>query len=312
VFEGSFALALTAGMVATVNPCGFAMLPAYLSTFVGLDQRANRLGAVARALAVASVLTAGFVTVFGLLGIVFGSALDEVLDQAQWLTIAIGMALVALGGYLLTGRPLSLAVPKLDRGGHDGTLASMYLYGVSYAIASLSCSILPFASVTSSSATGNFVSRLLTFVLYGAGMGMVMAVLTVAVALARSEVVSKFRAIVPRINRVAGGLTVIAGAYVAYYGWYEWRVVRNNGDPDDPVIDAALNVQRRLQDLMPHTGNYGWYVAAAVTAIVAALVWSARSTGGDEDAERVAGGVGEHVQRLVGVGEAIEQDRGAQ
>ena len=37
VFSGPFALALTAGMAATVNPCGFALLPAYLSAFVGLD-----------------------------------------------------------------------------------------------------------------------------------------------------------------------------------------------------------------------------------------------------------------------------------
>ena len=201
------------------------------------------------------------------------------MDQAQWLTIVIGTALMALGAYLMTGRPLSFAVPKLDRGGRDGTLASMYLYGVSYAVASLSCSILPFASVTSSSATGNLVSRLLTFLLYGAGMGLVIAVLTVAVALAQSEVVANFRAIVPRINRVAGGLTVIAGAYVAYYGWYEWRVVRNNGNPDDPVIDRALNLQRRLQDLMPHTGNYGWYVVGALLAIVAAIAWSVRPRG---------------------------------
>ncbi len=37
VFSGPFALALTAGMAATVNPCGFALLPAYLSAFIGLD-----------------------------------------------------------------------------------------------------------------------------------------------------------------------------------------------------------------------------------------------------------------------------------
>ena len=58
-------------MVATVNPCGFALLPAYLSAFVGLQDRPGRLGSVGRALAVSAVLTAGFVTVFGLLGMVF-------------------------------------------------------------------------------------------------------------------------------------------------------------------------------------------------------------------------------------------------
>ena len=32
--EGLLALALGAGMVAAINPCGFALLPAYLSLFV--------------------------------------------------------------------------------------------------------------------------------------------------------------------------------------------------------------------------------------------------------------------------------------
>ncbi|MGH9251329.1 MAG: hypothetical protein ACRD0W_17675, partial [Acidimicrobiales bacterium] len=37
--EGPLALYLTLGMVATVNPCGFAMLPAYLAFFLGIDDR---------------------------------------------------------------------------------------------------------------------------------------------------------------------------------------------------------------------------------------------------------------------------------
>ena len=59
MFNGPFALAITAGMVATVNPCGFALLPAYLAAFVGLEDRPGRLGSVGRALAVSAVLTAG-------------------------------------------------------------------------------------------------------------------------------------------------------------------------------------------------------------------------------------------------------------
>jgi cytochrome c biogenesis protein CcdA len=39
VIDGAFALAFVSGVVATVNPCGFAMLPAYLSYFLGLESR---------------------------------------------------------------------------------------------------------------------------------------------------------------------------------------------------------------------------------------------------------------------------------
>ena len=273
-------------MVATVNPCGFALLPAYLSAFVGLQDRPGRLGGVGRALAVSAVLTAGFVTVFGLLGMVFSSVLEEVMKYAPWFTIVFGLVVLAIGIYLLTGRELVLSLPKFERGGTDGTLASMYLFGVSYAIASLSCAIAPFLGVTSAASNAdNYASRVLTFVLYGVGMGLVITVLTVALALARTSVVTRFRELMPTMNRIAGGLMVITGAYVAYYGYYEIRVLNYGDDGDDWVIDTALRIQSRLAALMPNTGNYGWYVVGAIAVIAIAVLWACRSTGTSEPRE---------------------------
>ena len=217
---------------------------------------------------------------FGLLGMVFSGVLEEVQQYAPWFTIVFGLLVVAIGIYLLTGRELVLSLPKLERGGADGTLPSMYLFGVSYAVASLSCAIAPFLVVTSSASNAdNFASRVLTFVLYGVGMGLVITVLTVALALARSGVVARFRELLPVINRIAGGLMVVTGAYVAYYGYYELRLLNYGGDEDDWVIDTALRIQTRLAELMPNTGNYGWYVVGAVVLIAARGRLGARDSG---------------------------------
>ena len=52
--------AFAAGMVPTVNPCGFAMLPAYLGYFIGLDDgHVDRAEAVRRALVIGGVVSAG-------------------------------------------------------------------------------------------------------------------------------------------------------------------------------------------------------------------------------------------------------------
>ena len=56
-------LALGAGLVAAVNPCGFALLPAYLSMFV-LEEHRQRSVAVVRALRATAALTLGFAAVF--------------------------------------------------------------------------------------------------------------------------------------------------------------------------------------------------------------------------------------------------------
>lgn len=302
MLEGPFALALAAGMAATVNPCGFALLPAYLSAFVGLESRdgQDRSGsAVLRAIAVSAVLTAGFVTVFGLFGLIVSPLSVRYEDYLPWATIVIGLCLVALGVAMASGRQPSLRLPKLDKGGADGTLASMYLFGVSYAVASLSCTIAAFLGVTAGTfRAGDIASGIVLFVLYGVGMGIAVAVLTVAVALARDGLVARFRSLVPAINRAAGVLLAVAGAYVAYYGWYELRILAG-GDGRDPVVDAAQKIQRWLVARTPNTGNAAWYAFVGGSLLVAAALavrWldgtrrRAREPGDVEDPERVGAG----------------------
>jgi cytochrome c-type biogenesis protein len=247
MFDGPYALALAAGMAATVNPCGFAMLPAYLSAFMGADHRGGRAGAVGRALAVSGVMTAGFVVVFGLFGLIVTPLAVSLDRQLPWVTIVIGIGLVGLGISLLMGRELILRIPKLQKGGRDGTLASMFLFGVSYAVASLSCTIGPFLAITTTTfRSSSIVAGIAVFFAYGLGMGIVIGILTVALAFAKKSVVQRFRNLLPKINRIAGVLLIVAGAYVAYYGWFEIRVLR--GNTDDPVIDRAIRLQTWLQN----------------------------------------------------------------
>lgn len=280
MFSGPFALALTAGMAATVNPCGFALLPAYLSAFVGLDDESgggNSAAAIGKALKVSAVLTAGFVTVFGLFGAVITKLLDGIEEYLPWATIVIGIGLVGLGVFLLTGRQLVVNIPKLNRGGADGTLASMYLFGVSYAVASLSCTIGPFLAVTSTTFRNeSYLSGVMVFVLYGLGMGIVVGVLTLAVALAKDGLVAKFRSLLPKMNRIAGVLLLIAGAYVAYYGWYEVRLFNGSGGVDDPVIDVAIDVQSWLLGFVPSVDNAPWFGLFGGVIFAAAGVWAYR------------------------------------
>ena len=66
--------AFALGMVALINPCGFALLPAYLGFFLGLDDaehERSRLVALNRAQIVGLTMSVGFLVVFGLLGLVF-------------------------------------------------------------------------------------------------------------------------------------------------------------------------------------------------------------------------------------------------
>lgn len=268
MIDGPFALALAAGMAATVNPCGFALLPAYLAAFVS-DGDQQGVGAVPRAFAVSAVVTAGFVAVFGTFGLVITPLALSVEKYLPWATVVIGLALVGLGVSLARGRELSAHLPKLGKGGRDGTLPSMFLYGVSYAIASLSCTIGPFLAVTSTTfRSESFFAGVGVFVAYALGMGVVVTALTVAVALAKAGLIGRLRQVMPYVSKASGYLLVVAGAYVAWYGWFEIRTL-NGGGGSDPIVDRALVVQKWLQDAVASGDpvRLAWLLGAVLVAV---------------------------------------------
>src|SRR5687767_11988267 len=98
--------ALAAGLVAALNPCGFAMLPAYLTLVVaGNDGEPRRRGAaVGRALAATAMMALGFLVVFGAFGLVVAPLASSVQQYLPAVTVVIGAGLVGLGVWMLTGR----------------------------------------------------------------------------------------------------------------------------------------------------------------------------------------------------------------
>jgi len=256
--------ALTAGMVAAFNPCGFALLPAYLALL--LSRTDTQRAPVGRALAASAAMTAGFVAVFGAFGLVVVPLAISLGEYLSWATVVVGVLLVGLGVWLLSGRELLLRLPRMRGAAPTGGPASMVLYGVAYAVASLSCTIAPFLAVTTSTFRSESVlAGIAVFVAYGLGMGCVVAVLAVAVALAQEGLVRRLRRVMPYVNRVSGVLLVPAGAYVIYYGLYEVRVARG-GDLEDPIVSGFTRVQGAAADVIDGLGP------TVIAGILAALV----------------------------------------
>ncbi|MCB1269949.1 MAG: cytochrome c biogenesis CcdA family protein [Microthrixaceae bacterium] len=296
---GALALAFVAGAVATINPCGFALLPAYLSYFLGLDDDATAAapggdaatgspgGAnpVLRALAVSAAVTLGFVVVFGLMGVIWSSVSGWLGTRLPYFTIVVGIALVGLGVAMLRGFEPTIDLPKLQLSQRSRQLSSMFLYGVSYAIASLSCTIGVFIAVTSTTLTNsNFLEGVATFVAYGLGMGTTLAVLTIAVALAKAGLVARFRSLLPRMNAISGVLLVLAGVFVSYYAWVEIQELSGNGSSG--LVNRVRDLQGSLQRIAEQLGAVRLLVGALViigaALVLAAVIRTSRRTPSSE------------------------------
>jgi cytochrome c biogenesis protein CcdA len=253
--NGSLAYAFGVGMVATFNPCGFAMLPAYLSYFLGLEGEQDEApdASILRALAVGASMTAGFLVVFGVLGLVLEPALTTINRRLPWVTILLGIVLLALGVAMLAGRTLSVRLPRFGRGPESRELSSVFLFGISYALVSLSCTLSLFtAAISTTVQDENLLIGILAFLAYGLGMGLVLMVITLAIALARQSLVKNLRKVLPHINRVSGGLLVLAGLYVIYYGWYELRVFNgttSGGGVAQWAFDINSSISRWINEI---------------------------------------------------------------
>lgn len=272
--QGLVGLAFTGGLVAALNPCGFALLPAYL-TLVVRGEGTGPLTAVGRALIATAAMALGFLAVFSTFGLLAVSVASTVQHYMPYATVLIGIALVSVGAWVFAGRKLAVLVPLSwsSRWKPTARLGSMFGYGVGYALASLSCTVGPFLAVTGVGARrGNLLDSLWIYVAYGAGMALVAGVLAIAVAVARATLIERMRRMVRYVNRISGALLVVVGAYVAYYGIYEVRLFDGGGSPSDRVIAAAARVQGTFAEWVHQHGAWPWISAVAFLVGLAAWV----------------------------------------
>ncbi|AGZ51184.1 cytochrome c biogenesis CcdA family protein [Mycobacterium kansasii] len=237
--------ALGAGLVAALNPCGFALLPGYLGLVIaGGSQTTSRPMALARAGSATLVMSAGFLTVFGVFGLLISPLIASVQKYLPVATVVIGVVLIASAIWLLAGKDIAVMTPKLAGGAPTARLRSMYGYGVAYAVASLSCTIGPFLALISTTFRhGSTVTGVLAFLVYASGMAITVGVAALTVAFVGSSATGGLRRILPYVGRIAGALLLLTGLYVTYYGYYEISLYFSGASADDPVIAAAGTVQ---------------------------------------------------------------------
>lgn len=220
--------AYAVGAASAVNPCGFAMLPAYLGLYVsGGNQDQDRrqpVRLVSRAVMVGLSVSIGFVALFGAVGLILAFGSQAVVVAAlPWVGLAIGILLIGAGAYMAGGGKIytSLAQRAAARIGDPGQLnvPGYALFGVSYGLASLSCTLPLFLAVLGVGAglSSGFLDTLGQFLLYAAGMGSVIMALTLGMAVARSVLVRWMRAALPYVGVVGAWLMVVAGTYIVFY-----------------------------------------------------------------------------------------------
>lgn len=266
----ALALAFTAGLVATVNPCGFAMLPAYLSYFTGAaDDDVSRPVALARGLRVGLVVSAGFVVVFGISGLLLTLGLQSLIDVLPWLALLVGAGVLVLGVAMVRGFYLNVRVPGMRAGKKQRTNRSMFLFGISYAIASLSCTLPVFLSLIPANLTQeSLLGGTLTFLVYGLGMSTVLIFITLMMALGRDSIVRRMRQSGKYINTVSGVILIAAGLFIIWY-WATILAAGGVAAGQNAIVRFVDEISARLTNLI---GSNPRPVAALLILVIGGVL----------------------------------------
>lgn len=215
--------AFAAGMVASVNPCGFFLLPSYISYHLGTEEagfyESPTFVRAFRALLLGGVATLGFVVLFAAVGAIIAAGGRWLITVFPYAGVAIGVAMIGLGLWLLITRGTFgimaasrlLVAPRRN-------LANVFLFGIGYAACSLSCTLPIFLVVVGSAlATRGLFASFGQFIGYALGMGAILVAVTIGSALFRGTVARWLRGAIPYVHRMSALFLLGAGAYLLYY-----------------------------------------------------------------------------------------------
>lgn len=212
--------AFAAGMVASVNPCGVLMLPTYVLRQLGGERREKPVPRRAlRGLLIALVVTTGFAVIFGLAGGIIAAGGQWLVTVFPYAGLLVGAGMVGLGIWLLaTHRTLGILAAGRVSIKPSRSVGNAFLFGIVYAVGSLSCTLPIFLAVVGSSLVGgNLLGALSQFLWYALGMGTVIVLVTMATALFQQTVTQGLQRMAGHVHHISAMFLVGAGAYLIYY-----------------------------------------------------------------------------------------------
>lgn len=275
--------AFTLGMLAMVNPCGFPLLLAYIELLCGWREGSPSGEKAVKAIQAGALATLGFLVIFAPLGIAveagWSAISDNVYTVARPLMAVVGAGMVALGVATLTDRGITLRLAKIGARLRECRRSGMFLFGASYALASVGCSLPLFISgVATVFVTKQVASGPEVFISYALGMGCMFAGVAVAVAVLGTAATRPLRSLSRFVPRLGGGLLVVAGTYLAWY-WIS------------AIVDPAASIlpERFVATVQQSVSNFLQVYARTVGALLGVVIVSAliaRAVAGGHKASR--------------------------
>jgi len=205
----SLAFAFTAGTFALFSPCSFPLLPGYISYYIGAKT------SFGKAITGGVLCALGFLAVFSIIGIFTSLIGDFLSGYIPFLELIIGLIIISMGflNVFDINFPISFSFLKISG---KKSFLGLFLYGLLYGFAALSCSApVFFAVIFYALGSGGFYNCLIIFVFYALGMGIPLILVTVLVAKAKDLILKRMVQGTRTLKKISGITLIIVGTYLA-------------------------------------------------------------------------------------------------
>lgn len=249
--------AFSAGAISFLNPCGFAMLPAYVSYFIESTIKHYSLSNITQSptvntgisnslrwilarkisigILIGIIITVAFVTIFGLTGLAISAAGTGITKYFPWIAAISGVVIIGIGVSNILGRTFHVNIPQPkgflsnnigngnDKSNNNNNnnktkYLKFFLFGIGYSIASLSCTLPVFLLVVfQGMSTGGILDGFLVFLIYALGMGTVMIGVSLAISISNQAFMRLMVKLSSKINVITSIVLIGAGLYLLYY-----------------------------------------------------------------------------------------------
>jgi len=203
--------AFTAGMLSLLSPCGYALLPGYISYHLGseLPVRKAILGGL--------LSLAGLATVFSCIGFL-SSIANVLLSQLIPLLELVAAVVIIFMGVSILVKIKIPSISMLVKAPKQKGLIGLYVFGVAYGLAGVGCSAPIFFSILAYAvAVEEFLSSIITFLVYTIGMGAPLILTSILVAEAKKLTIERIAKATPWLQKFCGVFLILVGVYLLYF-----------------------------------------------------------------------------------------------
>ena len=211
---GLFAFAALAGIMVNFGPCSLAVLPAYMSFYLGMNEE-NQSAPVKRSIRLGAIASLSVLWFYVVLGLLFTTVGPFLAALAPWLKLVTAFIVFVLGIVLLRGK--SLELPFISRfkdsvaqvSSDKTQTISLLGFGVVYGAGGLSCFLPVFLPlVFYPFLGGQFFESVVSFVIFALLQAFFLIGATVLVGLGKATVLRSMIGRTAMVKKIAGGILI--------------------------------------------------------------------------------------------------------